>query len=83
MNVFLGAAVGMLLALLLPGWIALRGGMTERLVAVQLCSVISALVLVCLSLAFGQASFLDLALALTILSLPGTLVFTVFLERWL
>lgn len=83
MNVFLDAAVGMLLALLLPGWVALRGGMTERLVAIQLCSVISALALVCLSLAFGQTSFLDLAVAMTILSLPGTLVFTVFLERWL
>ncbi len=83
MSPFLIAAIAMLLALALPGWVAVRGTLAERLVALELCSVVTALVLVCLSLAFGQPSFLDVAVALVVLSLPGTLVLTVCLERWL
>lgn len=82
-NPFLAAAIAMLLALVIPGWGAMRAATTERLVAVQLGSVITALILICLSIGFGQASFLDLAVAITVLSLPGTLVLTIFLERWL
>ncbi len=82
-NPFLAASVAMLLALIIPGWVAMRATITERLVAVQLGSVITALTLVCLSLGFGQTSFLDIAVAITVLSLPGTLVLTIFLERWL
>jgi multisubunit Na+/H+ antiporter MnhF subunit len=80
---FLFAAIAMVVALALPGWVAIRGSLAQRLVALELCSVITVLVLVCLSLAFGQPSFLDVALALVVLSLPGTLVLTVCLERWL
>jgi multisubunit Na+/H+ antiporter MnhF subunit len=80
---FLIAAIAMLLALALPGWVAVRATLAQRLVALELCSVVTALVLVCLSLAFGQPSFLDVAIALVVLSLPGTLVLTVCLERWL
>jgi multicomponent Na+:H+ antiporter subunit F len=36
-----------------------------------------------LSFAFGQASSTDLALTVALLSLPGTLVFALFVERWL
>jgi multicomponent Na+:H+ antiporter subunit F len=80
---FLIAAISMLLALALPSWVAVRGTLAQRLVALELCSVATTLVLVCLSLAFGQPSFLDVAVALVVLSLPGTLVLTVCLERWL
>lgn len=83
MSPFLIAAFAMLLALALPTWVAVRGALGQRLVALELCSVVTALVLVCLSLAFGQPSFLDVAVALVVLSLPGTLVLTVCLERWL
>jgi multisubunit Na+/H+ antiporter MnhF subunit len=82
-NPWLAAAIALLLALALPTWTALRGGVDQRLVAVQLASAIAALALVSLSVAFGQPSFLDLALSLSLLSLPGTLVLAIFLERWL
>ena len=80
---FLIAAIAMLLALVLPGWVAARGTLAQRLVALELCSIVTALVLVCPSLAFGQPSFLDVAVAQVVLALPGTLVLTVCLERWL
>ncbi len=67
----------------MPIFAALRGGVGHRLAAVQMVSVIVCWVLVELSFAFGQPSFLDLALTLGLLSLPGTLVFAVFLEFWL
>lgn len=83
MNPFLITATAMLLALIIPAWVAMRSDIAERLVGVQLGSVVSALILVCLSLGFGQTSFLDLAVAIALLSLPGTLVLAIFLERWL
>lgn len=54
-----------------------------RLVAVELATSLSVLVLIALRFAFDQASSIDLALTLTVLSLPGTLVIALFEERWL
>ncbi len=62
---------------------AMRGDAGRRLIAVQLATALTAMVLVLTSFAFDQPSFMDLALALTLLSLPGTLVLALFLERWL
>ena len=36
-----------------------------------------------MTFAFDQSSFIDLALTLALLTLPGTLVMALFLERWL
>lgn len=83
LNPWLVASLAMLPALAIPLARALRGSLDSRLAAVELTSVITALLLVCLSFAFAQPSFLDLAVTLALLSLPGTLVLTVFLERWL
>lgn len=82
-NPWLAASIAMLLALPLPVWTAFSAPAAHRLVAIELAAVITTLLLVGLSIAFGQPSFLDLAIALVVLSLPGTLVFAVFLERWL
>lgn len=60
-----------------------RGTTAQRLVAVQLATALDSLVLALMSFAFDQPSFIDLALTLTLLSLPGTLLMTLFLERWL
>ena len=54
-----------------------------RLVAVQLATAIATLVLVLMCFAFDQPAFADLPLALALLAPPGTLVMTLFLERWL
>lgn len=60
-----------------------RGGTASRLVAVQLTSCVAILLLQLMTFAFDQSSFIDLALTLALLTLPGTLVMALFLERWL
>ena len=62
---------------------AARGKSAGRFVALQLLSSLSTLVLIALSFAQGQPSFIELPLALALLSLPGTLLLAFFLERWL
>ena len=41
------------------------------------------LTLAAMDYAFDQPAAIDIALSLALLSLPGTLVFAVFQERWL
>ena len=82
-NPWLIATIAMLPALVLPIVHAVRGPIATRLVAVELAATVVTLMLVCLCFAFGQPSFLDLALTLALLSLPGTLALAAFLERWL
>jgi multisubunit Na+/H+ antiporter MnhF subunit len=55
----------------------------QRLIAIQLATSLSVLLLVVLSFVFAQPSSLDLALSIALLTLPGTLLFALFLERWL
>lgn len=81
--VWLAAAVALLPALAVPVWVALHGETGDRLAASQLASVLTVLLLAALSFAFRQPSFIDLALALGLLSLPGGLLFAVTLGRWL
>ncbi len=83
MNVWAAALIALVPPLALTAWHVLRGRTATRLVAFELASSIGALMLVLMSMAFDQPSFVDLALALVLLSLPGTLVFAQFLERWL
>lgn len=60
-----------------------RGALGFRLVAVQFATSLATLLLVALSFALDQPSVIDLALTLAVLTLPGTLLFAVFQERWL
>ena len=62
---------------------ALRGAANGRLAAVQLASALAVLVLTLMSFAFDQSSSIDLALALVLLSVPGSYVYALFMERWL
>ena len=55
----------------------------QRLVAVQLATSLSVLLLIILSFSFAQPSSIDLALSAALLTLPGTLLLALFLERWL
>ncbi|CAO4180481.1 monovalent cation/H+ antiporter complex subunit F [Methylorubrum populi] len=75
------------LALLPPFCLAVlacgRGALRFRLVAVQFATSLATLLLVALSFALDQPSVIDLALTLAVLTLPGTLLFAVFQERWL
>lgn len=80
---WLAAVVALLPALAVPVFAAMRGDAGRRLVALQLANPLTAIILALLTFAFDQPSFLDLALALTLLSVPGTLAFALVLERWL
>lgn len=80
---WLVAIIALLPALAVPLWIAARGSLADRLVAVQLASTIAAVIMTLMSFAFDQAPLIDLPLTLAFLSLPGTLVLAIFLERWM
>jgi multisubunit Na+/H+ antiporter MnhF subunit len=80
---WMAATLALLPAFAVPAIGACRGGTGSRLVAVQLASALATLVLVLMTFALDQSAFVDLALALALLTLPGTLVMALFLERWL
>jgi len=82
-NAWLVAAIAMLPALIVACRAALAGAPVPRLVALELATVLTSLVLVLLTLAFDQPSFIDLALTLIFLAFPGSLIYVHFLERWL
>ena len=84
MNTWLGADAALVLAALFCAVIILRGRrLTDCMVALQMGGVIIVLALLALAQAMGRPSFLDLALALALLSFPGALLFAHFVERWL
>jgi multicomponent Na+:H+ antiporter subunit F len=83
MNPWLLSLIAWLPPLALPLWVAARGRLADRLVALQLATSVVILLVVLASFAFDQSSIIDLALALTVLSLPATLMFALFIERWL
>jgi multicomponent Na+:H+ antiporter subunit F len=78
------------------GWIALvlavaaggpcllavcRGSEGERLIAVQMLSVVAVVVLVVVAVGQDRPSYLDVPLVLALVSLAGTLVFARFFGR--
>jgi multicomponent Na+:H+ antiporter subunit F len=75
------------IALLPPLLVAIiacgRHAIDRRLIAVQLATSLTVLVLIAMSFAFDQASSIDLSLMLVLLTLPGTLVLALFVERWI
>jgi len=83
MNIWLAT----ILALLPPMGIAIAGAchgrLASRLVAVQLVTGITTIILAVMTFAFDQSSFIDLAVCVAMLSLPGTLLMALFVERWL
>jgi multicomponent Na+:H+ antiporter subunit F len=68
-----------LAAVVAAGWL----NVAQRLIAVQFATSVSVLLLIALSFAFAQPSSIDLALSLALLTLPGTLLLALLLERWL
>jgi multisubunit Na+/H+ antiporter MnhF subunit len=76
------AVLALLPALAVPVVVACRGGTRTRLVAVQLATGLTAQILILMTFAFDQSAFVELALTLALLTLPGTLIMALFLERW-
>jgi multicomponent Na+:H+ antiporter subunit F len=77
------AALALIAGMAVCGWVCARGrSPIDRLIALQLASVIAPLVFLLVAVFFHRPGFVDLGLALGVLSLPSGLVFIRFLERW-
>jgi len=83
MNVWLIASGVLLLALLPCGIAAFRGSPMERLLGLEMAGIVEVMFLVTFALAIHRENFVDLALAMALLTFGGGLVFARFLERWL
>ena len=82
MNAWLLAAAGLLLCLLPCAVVCLRASPGDRLVALEMASTVTTLALLCLAQGFERTIYLDLSVALALLSFAGGLVFAHFMERW-
>ncbi|HMC05247.1 MAG TPA: MrpF/PhaF family protein [Actinomycetota bacterium] len=83
MNQWLVAAIGFLVLLLWAGILAMRGELFDRVVAMELSSTLTALLLVLLAQGFGRDVYFDLAVVTAVVSFVGTLFYLRFLESWL
>jgi multisubunit Na+/H+ antiporter MnhF subunit len=83
MNLWLLGDIVLVPAAAVPLWVAARGSAANRLIAVQLATVLVGMMGIIFSFASDQPSIIDLLLALALLSLPGSLLLAQFLERWL
>ncbi|HEY3912049.1 MAG TPA: hypothetical protein VGM07_19490 [Stellaceae bacterium] len=77
------AAIAFLPPLAVAVLMCARGTLGQRLAAVQLVGALAALLLVVMTFAFEQGSSMDLALTLSLLALPASLLYALFVERWL
>lgn len=83
MNAWLAGTLAVSAGLLPCAAVALRADeVMERVVALEMASVLLTLALVMLAEAMQRPLFLDLALTQALLSFGGGLVFARFLERW-
>ena len=80
---WLAATLALLAGLVPCGIVCLRGDVVERLVGLEMAGVVVTLVLLLLAQVVGRVVYVDLALALALLSFAGGLVFARFLERFL
>jgi multicomponent Na+:H+ antiporter subunit F len=83
LNAWLIAATVLMLGLLPCLWVCVRHAPLDALVALELASTITTLVLVLLAQGYRRDPFMDLALVSALLSFAGALCFARFLERWL
>jgi multisubunit Na+/H+ antiporter MnhF subunit len=83
LNIWSVAALLLLLGLIPCGVEVLRGRTMPRLVALEMASCVTAMILLVLAQQSKEASFYDVAIAFAVLSWPAGLVFAHFLERWI
>ena len=82
MNAWLIAAVALLVCLVPCLVVCVRAAAVDALVALQLASTVTTLVLMVLAQGYRRDPFMDLALVSAVLSFAGALTFARFLERW-
>ena len=83
MNLWLWAAVGVLLSLAPCGVVVFRGDVADRLVGLEMAGALVTVELLLLAEGFGRPSFFDLPLTLALLSFGSGMVFARFVQRWL
>lgn len=83
MSVWMWAAAAVTAALVPCADMCLRGTPERRLVGLEMASIVVIVAMVLFTIAFGRSPFMDLPLALAIMSFGGGLVFARFLEKHL
>jgi multicomponent Na+:H+ antiporter subunit F len=83
MNIWLAAAAGVSVTLIPCADMCLRGTPERRLVGLEMTGILVTIALVLFTVGFGRLPFMDLPLALAIMSFGGGLVFARFLEKHL
>jgi len=82
-NIWLLAAAGVSASLIPCADMCLRGTPECRLVGLEMASLIVTIALVLFTVGFGRTLFMDLPLALALMSFGGGLVFARFLGKHL
>lgn len=85
-SVFDGLLFGtelLLVPLGLAAYIVFSSDTVRRLIALQVSGVIGTLILGLLAIVFATEQFVELAIALAMLSIGGGIAYAYFLERWL
>jgi multicomponent Na+:H+ antiporter subunit F len=82
-NAWLVAAMVLLVGLVPLLVVCVRNSALDALVALELASTVTTLVLLLLAQGYRRDPFFDLALVSALLSFAGALTFARFLERWL
>lgn len=83
MNLWLIAGAAVTATLLPCADMCLRGSPERRLVGLEMASLIVTIALVLYTVGFGRSPFMDLPLALAVMSFGGGLVFARFLGKHL
>ncbi|MBJ6749749.1 monovalent cation/H+ antiporter complex subunit F [Geomonas anaerohicana] len=83
MNIWLIAALALVLLMLPCGWLCYTGSLMERFVALQMAQLFAVLGILLLAEGYRRSIYFDLSLVLAVLSLASGLVYLRFLERWL
>lgn len=83
MNLWLYAGAAVSAALLPCADLCLRGPVERRLVGMEMAAFLVVIAMVLFTVGFGRLPFIDLPLALAIMSFGGTFVFVRFLGKHL
>lgn len=83
MNLWLLAGSAVSASLIPCADMCLRGSPERRLVGLEMGSMIITIALVLFTIGFGRTPFMDIPLALALMSFGGNLVFTRFLGKHL
>lgn len=83
MNVWMLTATVTGASLIPCAFACLRGSAERRLVGMEMTGIIVTILLVLIAMAYGRLPFIDMPLALAVLSFGAGLVFARFLEKHL